>query len=314
MLRVGHIDFSNCYPVHALLLEGPPPGISVVTGEPTALNAALAAGRVDVAPCSSIEYARHADRYRILPGLAIGSDGPVGSILLESRVPPDALDGELVAVPTASATSVTLLRLLLEVQIGVRPSYRWFDQSGGPDPLATGAAAALWIGDVALRRPAAAERQVLDLGAAWRRWTGLPFAFAVWQTAVGSERNGELRWLHGLLLESLAYFRARSGELAARQAVRYGLEPAFLQRYWSSLRYELDDAMEEGLRLFHRLAACIAEAPASPPLRWVPLAEPAARDARRASGSDAQSESGGRGARSAASGPGSAASSRGAAR
>ena len=129
MLRLGHIEYSNCFPVHALLLDRePPPGIEVRTAVPSVLNAELAAGRVDVSPSSSIEFARHADRYRLFPDLAIGAHGAVQSILFETRVAPEALTGREVALPTASATSVVLLRILLEKRLGVRPRYRWFDQ------------------------------------------------------------------------------------------------------------------------------------------------------------------------------------------
>lgn len=285
MLRLGHISFSNCVPIHALLLErGLPPGssspraarvewgaldIELRFGIPSALNAELAAGTIDVAPSSSIEYARHADRYRLLPALAIGSTGPVGSILLESDRAPEALDGQEVALPTASATSVVLLRLLLERRLGIRPRYRWFEQSDGADPVREGAAAALWIGDVALRRGERSARAFLDLGAAWSEWTGLPFAYAVWQTSAGPAKDEELRMLHGALLESRAYFEANLEELARRYAPRHGLEPRRLARYWRTLEYALDERLEQGLLHFFRLAAELGEAPAVPALRWV---------------------------------------------
>src|SRR5690606_3269823 len=99
MIRLGHIEYSNCVPVHALLLERGAEGVELVRDIPSRLNAALARGDIDVAPCSSIEYARHADEYSILPGHAIGSAGAVQSILLESRMPLAALDGEHIAVP-----------------------------------------------------------------------------------------------------------------------------------------------------------------------------------------------------------------------
>src|SRR5512141_299855 len=164
MLRLGHIEYSNCFPVHARLVDaGPPPWLRLVSGIPSRLNASLAADELDVAPSSSIEYARHADRYRILPDFVIGSGGPVQSIRVESDRPLDELQGAEVAVPTASAPSVILLRILLEIRLGVRPHLRWFDQATEPDPLASGAAAALRIGDVALRREFPAGRRVTDL-------------------------------------------------------------------------------------------------------------------------------------------------------
>lgn len=269
MIRLGHIEYSNCFPVHSRLLDcGAPPGIELRVGVPSLLNRALAAGEIDVAPSSSIEYARHADRYRVLPDFVIGSDGPVQSILVESLRPLDELDGAEVAVPTASATSVVLLRVLLEIRHGLRPRYRWFDQVTEPDPVGGGAAAALRIGDVALRREFPSGHRVTDLGEEWSAWTGLPFAFAVWQVAAGAEHDAELSRLHGVLTESRAYFDAHADALAARFSPTFGLDAAVLLEYWRSLHYGLDAEMQRGLLRFYALAAELGEVPAVPALRW----------------------------------------------
>lgn len=270
MLKLGHIEYSNCFPIHARLVDrGVPDGIALVRGVPSELNARLHAGTIDVAPSSSIEYPRHAERYRILPDLVIGSDGPVGSILVEAERPLDSLDGRPVAVPTASATSVVLLRLLFEQRLGIRPAYHPFDQSADVDPIDQGAAAALWIGDVALRRAARPRRALHDLGVLWTDWTGLPFAFAVWQVAAAPERDAELRALHRLLLESREYFEAHVDALAARHASAFGVSAERLARYWRSLEYRLDERMERGVLHFYRLAAEIGAAPPVQRLRWL---------------------------------------------
>jgi chorismate dehydratase len=268
MIRLGHIDYSNCVPVHSRLLERVrPEGIQLVMGVPSELNEALATGRIDVAPCSSIEYARHAARYRLLRGLAIGSEGAVGSILLESAVPVEELDGREVWLPTASASSVVLLRILLERRYGIMPRYAWFHQADAGDPVGVHAAAVLRIGDVALRRRAPADRHVLDLGEAWTRWTGLPFAYAVWQVRSDSPPD-EVARLHAILLDSRAWYESNATELAARHASRYGLESDRLHAYWMSLRYDLDERMQAGLLRFLALATEVGEAPAISGLEW----------------------------------------------
>jgi chorismate dehydratase len=259
MIRLGHIDYSNCIPVHALLLEREARDVELVRDVPSRLNTALASGAIDVAPCSSIEYARHAGQYAILPDLAIGSAGPVQSILLESAVPLEQLDGAVVALPTASATSVVLLRLLLELRTGVQPRYEWFDQAGAVDPMARGAAAALRIGDMALRRAAPPGRTTCDLGAEWWAWTGRPFAFAVWQVRRDADMT-EVQRLTELLQESRAWFVAHADSLAVRYAAAFGLTSDRLLQYWHSLRFDLDPIMQQGLLHFYELAAQIDEA------------------------------------------------------
>jgi chorismate dehydratase len=260
MIRLGHISYSNCVPVHALLLEQTPGDVVLVRDVPSRLNAALAAGEIDAAPCSSIEYARHTGEYRILPGHAIGSAGAVQSILLETTVPLEELDTADVAIPTASATSVVLLRALLERRLRVLPRYHWFDQGDASDPIAAGAAAALRIGDSALRRTPRPDCTVFDLGSEWHDWTGLPFAFAVWQVRRDLDAASVQR-LAGLLAESRAWFALHADRIAAEAAPTFGLSATRLRDYWASLRFDLDEPMQRGLLRFYEHAAALSEAP-----------------------------------------------------
>jgi chorismate dehydratase len=268
-LRLGHITYSNCFPVHAGLVDGAVAGgPRMVEGVPSHLNGLLERGEIDVSPSSSIEYARNADRYRIVPDLVIGARGPVRSILFLSRRDPRDLAAATVAMPTASATSVVLLNVLLRLRWGVAPRTRWFDQAR-EDPFAGGADAALFIGDVALRPDLYPELPVrLDLGAEWWAHTGLPFAFAVWQASGGSD--AQLATLHAQLVESRAYGLTNREALAAKYAAHFGMPADFLARYWADLSFDLDGAMTEGLRAFYRYAAETGEIAAAPALRWTP--------------------------------------------
>jgi chorismate dehydratase len=266
-LTLGHITYSNCFPVHAGILDGGMgAGLKVVEGVPSFLNGLLDRREIDVAPSSSIEFARHAASYGIMPELVIGSRGPVRSIRFLSGVNPEALGGRTVAMPTSSATSVVLLKVLLRTRWGVEPRFTWFDQAT-EDPFAAGADAALFIGDVALRGglfPALPFRY--DLGEVWWEHTGLPFAFAVWQVAGGSD--DALRRLHATLLASREYGVRHQAELAVRWGPHFGFDPAFLASYWGGLSFDLDPSMIEGLRAFYALAAEIGEIPRAPELRW----------------------------------------------
>ncbi|MGQ0813118.1 MAG: menaquinone biosynthetic enzyme MqnA/MqnD family protein [Gemmatimonadota bacterium] len=280
MIRLGHIEYSNCFPVHALLVNGAPPAnLEIVGGTPAELNAALAARVIDVAPASSIEYARHADTYRLLPDFVIASDGPVGSIILESTRPlvmgawehgsMRAWEHAAIALPTASATAVVLLKILLRLKYGIDARYEWFDQNDVADPVRDGADAALWIGDVALRRTVPAGRHVYDLGAEWKQWTGLPFVFAAWQTSASTEKDSELVELVAQLHASRDYFVRNAADLATKFSNHFRLESDRLLAYWQSLSYTFDQSMQRGLLEYYRLAAQLGEAPAISRLRWL---------------------------------------------
>jgi chorismate dehydratase len=268
MVRLGHIEYSNCFPLHAELLEQGHPAVAVVPGIPSELNRALEAGAIDIAPASSIEYARHAARYRVLPQFAIASRGPVHSILFESIRPVEELNDVRVAVPTASATSVVLLKILLRLKYNVTVRYEWFTQSDGADPFRDGAAAALWIGDVALRRHFTAAHLVYDLGTEWTEWTQLPFAFALWQTTLPEARDAELVPLIESFTRSRDRFRAQPMALAERYARSFGMSAQRLGRYWKNLHYDFDAATQEGLLRYYQLAAALGEAPRVERIAW----------------------------------------------
>ena len=63
MVRLGRISYVNMAPVFYRLDAE----VEEIQGVPTELNRRVLAGELDVAPISSIEYARNADRLRLLP-------------------------------------------------------------------------------------------------------------------------------------------------------------------------------------------------------------------------------------------------------
>ena len=83
VIRLGRIAYVNMAPVFFRLDAE----VEEVVGVPTALNAQLVAGELDVAPISSIAYARNADSLRLLSRLCVSSEGAVDSIQLVSKLP-----------------------------------------------------------------------------------------------------------------------------------------------------------------------------------------------------------------------------------
>src|SRR4029077_15236845 len=107
VIRLGRISYVNMAPVFYRLDAE----VEEIQGGPTGLNRRGVAGELDVAPISSIEYARNADRLRLLPRLCVSSEGAVESIQLISKTPLDRI--RTVAVTPESATSVVLTKVLL---------------------------------------------------------------------------------------------------------------------------------------------------------------------------------------------------------
>ena len=107
MLRLGRIGYVNMAPVFYRLEYD----VEEIVGVPTELNRMLLDGEVDVAPISSIEYARNAEQLRLLPRLCVSSEGAVDSIQLVTKTPLARVRS--VAVTPESATSVVLTKVLL---------------------------------------------------------------------------------------------------------------------------------------------------------------------------------------------------------
>ncbi|MDQ1632047.1 MAG: chorismate dehydratase [Frankiaceae bacterium] len=250
--RVGHIQFLNCLPLYwGLVRSGALLDVELTTDTPDHLNDALVRGELDIGPISLVEYLRHPDELRLLPGLAVGSDGPVLSVVLVSSVPVEQIRS--VALGATSRTSVLLAEMVLEERFGLRPDYATM-----PPDLPTmlrEADAAVLIGDPALRatfgvRPSGTT--VLDLGQAWREESGTPMVFAVWaaRREFADRHPGLVKDVAEAFRSSLDLALAQIETVAASAARWEELDPATLARYFRALDFRLGPDQQEGLRRF----------------------------------------------------------------
>ena len=247
MIRLGRISYVNMAPVFFRLEHE----VEEVTGVPTELNRMLVDGELDVAPISSIEYARHADRLRLLPRLCVSSEGAVDSIQLVTRLSLGRVRS--VAVTPESATSVVLTKVLLPQAEHV--------------PLGEPADATLLIGDAALKSAFEDPTPHHDLGRLWLERTGLPMVFAVW--AAPEPVDSGLGDLEHALVASVRMARAEPELLAHEASARYGYPPGFLARYFEKLRYSFGPRERAGLYTFLEMARDVGELDHVPELRFV---------------------------------------------
>jgi chorismate dehydratase len=253
VIRLGRISYVNMAPVFYRLAAD----VEQVQGVPTELNRRLLEGELDVAPISSIEYARNADRLRLLPRLCVGSEGAVDSIQLVSRLPLEQV--RTVAVTPESATSVVLTKVLLPEASHV--------------PLGGDADATLLIGDAALKSAFEDPTPHYDLGRLWLERTGLPMVFAVWACPEPIPQG--LAELEDALVASVRLARAEPETLAHEASDRYGYPAGFLARYFEKLRYRFGPRERAGLMTFLELARDVGELDEVPELRFVREAVPA---------------------------------------
>ncbi len=240
-MRLGSISYINVLPV-TLGLERNQVGFDgeLVRAEPSALNAMTRAGQLDATAVSSIEYLSCWQLYRVVQGVGLSAPAAVQSVKLFSIVPIDQLAGRTVAVTKASATSRTLLQVLV-------PGLKVIDLEQ-PPRFSQKQPAVLLIGDQALTAPPAPYE--LDLGQAWKDKTGLPMVFAVWLCKRTLEEGPEK------YLERSREWGAQHWDQVIEESMRRtGLDAATLESYFGGMRYHLGETELKSLNLFYKLAA-----------------------------------------------------------
>jgi chorismate dehydratase len=249
VIKLGRISYVNMAPVfHRLTCD-----VEEITGVPTELNRMLVAGEIDIAPISSIAYARDATQLRLLPRLCVSSEGAVDSIQLVTRLPLGRVRS--VAVTPESATSVVLTKVLIP-RAELLPLEAW------PD-----ADAKLLIGDAALQSAFEDPTPHHDLGRLWLERTGLPMVFAVW--AAREPVVDGLAELQDALVASVRLARSEPERLAHEASERYGYPAGFLARYFEKLRYSFGPRERAGLYTFLEMARDVGELAQVPELRFI---------------------------------------------
>lgn len=256
-VRLGAVNYLNVRPlVHGL--DRHPDRVSVRFDVPAECARLLESGEIDLGMVPSITHlARPTDR--IVPGVCIGSDGPVDSVAIFARKP--LREVRTLALDTSSRTSAALTRVLCARRFGIHPDF----VSYGPDlpAMLARADAALLIGDPALfadYRALGAEK--VDLGLAWTDMTGLPFVWAFWAGRAGAAPPPVVSLLHA----AAASGRANLDEIATAYSpdpVRQDVGRRYLRDH---LMFDLTPRALDGLRTFYREALALGAAVGEPRL------------------------------------------------
>jgi chorismate dehydratase len=252
-LRLSVVQYLNTVPLIWGMLHGEQRGkFELQLTVPSGCADAIAQRQADVGIVPSIEYQR-LDGVEILPGMSIASKREVKSVLLLSNMP--LAQVRSVALDESSRTSAALVRTLMHKFYSRRVSF----SPAAPEPgaMLRQADAALLIGDPALTYGGPA--QVYDLAREWRKFTGLPFVFALWMGHVGAN-------LHARVADfaaSLAFGLAHIDDIAAEYALKLGMTPSAVKVYLTrNIDYSLDEENLQGLKLFYKLAHEVGITPA----------------------------------------------------
>jgi chorismate dehydratase len=256
VIRCGRISYTNDLPIYAAFDAGEVdfPG-TLSAGVPTALNARLSGGDLDVSPISSFHFAKSADAFILLPDICIGARRAVRSIYCISRRPPAELGGVAIAATRESATGRNLFATICAERYGFVPGYVESD-----DPLAAyraDGAPCLLIGDAAIDGFfAAAAGDAHDVGSLWHELTGLGMVYAVWAVRrdVATQRPSEVEAVASALRRARLWGAENPDRVVAAAQSERARPAGFYREYFQTLDFDFDEAARLGLTRFFELA------------------------------------------------------------
>lgn len=291
-VRIACVRYLNTAPL-VEGLEGVA-GVTLVPTVPSRIAEMVAGGRADVGLASIVDGASPAAGLALVPAGMIGSDGPTLTVRVFSAVPLDRI--VRLHADTDSHTSVVLARLLLERLYGARVGLVSFDArerievgratraerytGGSEDGSAGGTLDECWpesvllIGDkvVADAPPSGRYPYQLDLGEAWRGWTGLPFVYAVWMCRAPEAATARIRLASALLDRQRRHNATRLGWIARTRACGARWPAPLAASYLGeNLRFEVTPRAREGAERFVAEAAGAGLLPAGR-LAWADAA------------------------------------------
>jgi predicted solute-binding protein len=248
MVRLGAVSYLNVQPLVAGLDSDP--DVSLRFDVPSVCARLLNEGAIDLGMVPSITWLdRPGDR--IVPGVCIGSEGPVASVALFTRR--DMTTVRTVALDASSRTSAALVRILCRRYFAIDPVF--LTQPPDVSAMLAKADAALLIGDPALFLDyRALGLQKIDLGALWSGMTGLPFVWAFWSGREDAASEATVR-----RLQVAAAQGARSVDAIAAAYCRGATEREPVARRYlrDHMSYGLGPREVEGLRTYFQEVAAL---------------------------------------------------------
>jgi chorismate dehydratase len=261
-IRLGAVGYLNARP--AVFGLDHTPQFDVRFDVPSKCAALLHAGATDLGLIPSIEFLRGGP-YRIVPDVAIASDGPVASVALYTTKPIEEVRS--IAMDTSSRTSVALTQVLCSRHFKIAPTVTHHRPDA--EEMLAGCDAALIIGDAALlldhkkvrpkadtasdrRVPLQPDIQKIDLGEVWKAMTGLPFVYAFWAGRPGVLAADDVAALQHARDEGERQPERVSREYFADAPEHVAVGARYLR---DNIKYHLGAAERAGLEAFYRYAA-----------------------------------------------------------
>lgn len=245
VVRLGAVNYLNVRPlVYGLEARR---DVSLRFDVPSRCAQLLQDREIDLGMVPSITYLnRPGDR--VVPGMCIGSDGPVASVALFASRP--MREVRTIAMDTSSRTSAALVRILCRRVFNITPTF----VPHAPDlpTMLASADAALLIGDPALFvDPRVYDASKVDLGEQWTTMTGLPFVWAFWSGPADAADVSTVAVLQAAAREGTERFREVADAYCRAVPERIPVAEAYLR---DNLIFSFGARERQGLETFYREA------------------------------------------------------------
>ena len=253
-MKLGYIDYLNCYPLYYHMFEKKSlADVEIVSAIPGELNRMMRTSLLDMSAVSAAVCADISEDILVLPDVCLSSIGYVGSVILYSKEPIEALDQKAIGLSKASATTVGMLKILLKKYYNINPTYIQI----GTRPVLKDVDAALIIGNDAMVNPSEPVQYTYDIGDLWLRKTGYPAVFGVFVIAqkaldrYSEEIENVIRSYH----HSLDAFRNEKQSLVSKAKEKYPDIVYDLYQYYDRFEFEFTDELKKAFSFYLDTAA-----------------------------------------------------------
>ena len=249
-MKLGYIDYLNCYPFYYHMFEHKPlEGIDVIHRYPSILNSMMIKGELPMSAISAATYSQIDGEAVLLPDFCLSSIGYVGSVVLRSNLPIEEMDKKRVGLTSASHTSVILLKMLLKSYYNAEPVY----ELTKPNPSMGGLDAVLMIGNEAMIKSEMPVSFSYDLGELWLRKTGFPVVFAVFaiREEALEQYDKEINRVIKSYYESIECLEKEPDKVIERAHRKYPDISYDIRGYFRTLQFKFTDRLKMALEFYY---------------------------------------------------------------
>ncbi len=245
MIHIGLISYTHNDPLLYYFEKQSPDNVKIFRNKPKVLADRLLRGELDIAQISLAKLARH-HNLTVVPASAVHSQGPSLSSFVASNSKVKLESNSIINISSETETSSLLLRWILKRK-GIA-NQMMECAAGNAEALLAGSDYALLIGDEALKVKLAGINIILDVGDEWYQSTKKPCIFAVSAIKRNNIVNPDIIEGVHMLRQAVAFANDNIETISSLVANERGLDAMSLANYFSSLRLDFDQNMENSIR------------------------------------------------------------------